>query len=40
MFVPVGIGDECIKIASSLTISEEALREDSGVFEEAMNEVL
>jgi 4-aminobutyrate aminotransferase / (S)-3-amino-2-methylpropionate transaminase / 5-aminovalerate transaminase len=40
MFAPVGIAGECLKIAPPLVISEEALREAIGVFEEACDEIL
>jgi 4-aminobutyrate aminotransferase/diaminobutyrate-pyruvate transaminase/4-aminobutyrate aminotransferase/(S)-3-amino-2-methylpropionate transaminase len=40
MFAPVGIGGECLKISPPLVISEDALRESIGVFEEAIEEVL
>ncbi len=40
MFAPVGIAGECLKIAPPLTISEAALRESIGVFEQAVEEVL
>ena len=40
MFAPVGVAGECLKIAPPLTISEAALRESIGVFEEAVEEVL
>jgi 4-aminobutyrate aminotransferase/(S)-3-amino-2-methylpropionate transaminase len=40
MFAPVGIAGECLKIAPPLMISEEALKEAIGVFEEACDEIL
>jgi 4-aminobutyrate aminotransferase/(S)-3-amino-2-methylpropionate transaminase len=40
MFAPVGIAGECLKIAPPLVITEEALRESIGVFEEACDEIL
>jgi 4-aminobutyrate aminotransferase-like enzyme len=40
MFAPVGVAGECLKIAPPLTISEPALRESIGVFEEAVAQVL
>jgi 4-aminobutyrate aminotransferase / (S)-3-amino-2-methylpropionate transaminase / 5-aminovalerate transaminase len=40
MFAPVGIAGECLKIAPPLIITEEALREGIGVFEEACDEIL
>lgn len=39
MFAPVGIGGECLKISPPLVITEEALRESIGVFEEAVDQV-
>lgn len=40
MFAPVGVGGECLKIAPPLVITEEALKEAIGVFEEACDEIL
>ncbi|UCG07763.1 MAG: aminotransferase class III-fold pyridoxal phosphate-dependent enzyme, partial [Desulfobacterales bacterium] len=40
MFAPVGPNGECVKIAPPLTITEDALREGIGVFEEAVDEAL
>jgi len=40
MFAPVGIAGECIKIAPTLDVTEEALREGLSVLDEAMDEVL
>lgn len=40
MFAPVGPNGECVKIAPPLTITEDALREGIGVFEEALDEAL
>lgn len=40
MFAPVGIAGECLKIAPPLTIAEDALRESTQVFEDAVDEVL
>jgi len=40
MFAPVGGAGECIKIAPPLTITEDALRESLGAFEEAVDAVL
>lgn len=40
MFAPVGIAGECLKIAPPLVITEDALMESIGVFEEACDEIL
>ena len=40
MFAPVAASGECLKIAPPLTITEDALRESLGAFEEAVDEVL
>jgi 4-aminobutyrate aminotransferase/(S)-3-amino-2-methylpropionate transaminase len=40
MFSPVGIANECVKIAPPLTITEDALKEGIGVLHEAFEEAL